>query len=53
MAVTKAKPKLDHALASVPLFEGLSKRQLKRLASSAEVVDYMAGALGRPRGRRR
>lgn len=44
MAVTKAKPKLDHALASVPLFEGLSKRQLKRLASSAEVVDYMAGA---------
>lgn len=43
MAETK-KPKLDHALASVTLFEGLSKRQLKRLAASAEVVDYMAGA---------
>lgn len=44
MADLKNKPKLDHALASVPLFEGLTKRQLKRLAGSAEVVDYMAGA---------
>jgi len=44
VADLKTKPKLDHALASVPLFEGLTKRQLKRLAGSAEVVDYMAGA---------
>lgn len=38
-----AKPKLEVALAAVPLFEGLSKRHLKRVASAAEVVNYMAG----------
>lgn len=38
-----AKPKLEVALAGVPLFEGLSKRQLKRIASAAEVVNYMDG----------
>ncbi len=37
------KPKLDAALASVPLFEGLTKRQLKKVSEVAEVVDYMAG----------
>jgi CRP-like cAMP-binding protein len=43
MAVAKTKPKLDAELASVPLFEGLTKRQLKKVAEAAEVVDYMAG----------
>ncbi len=38
-----AKPRLEVALAAVPLFEGLSKRQLRRLASAAEIVDYMEG----------
>lgn len=38
-----AKLRLEVALAAVPLFEGLSKRQLKRLASAAEVVNYMEG----------
>jgi cAMP-binding proteins - catabolite gene activator and regulatory subunit of cAMP-dependent protein kinases len=38
----KPNPKLDNALASVPLFEGLTKRQLRKLATTAEVVDYMA-----------
>ena len=39
-----AKPKLDSVLAGVPLFEGLSKRHLKKLASLAEKADYMEGA---------
>ena len=38
-----AKPKLEPLLEPVPLFEGLSKRQLKKVAAVAEVVDYMAG----------
>lgn len=38
-----AKPKLEVALAAVPLFDGLSKHQLKRLAATSEVVNYMAG----------
>jgi CRP/FNR family cyclic AMP-dependent transcriptional regulator len=42
--VAKPNAKLDAALASVPLFEGLTKRQLKKLTANAEVVDYMAGA---------
>jgi CRP-like cAMP-binding protein len=37
-----AKPKLDDVLALVPMFRGLSKRQLKHLASLCEVGDYMA-----------
>ncbi|HEY7667215.1 MAG TPA: cyclic nucleotide-binding domain-containing protein [Actinomycetota bacterium] len=32
------------ALAAVPLFEGLSKRQLKQIADLAEIAQYMAGA---------
>jgi len=42
--VVKPNAKLDAALAGVPLFEGLTKRQLKKLTANAEVVDYMAGA---------
>lgn len=38
-----AKVKLEPVLAAVPLFEGLSKRQLKKLTSAGELVDYMAG----------
>ncbi len=38
-----AKQKLEPLLAPVPLFEGLSKRQLKKVADVAEAVDYMAG----------
>ncbi len=37
------KPKLDPILAAVPLFEGLSKRQLKDLASLAELAQYLQG----------
>ena len=36
-----AKPKLDTVLAAVPLFEGLSKKQLKQVAGLAEVANYM------------
>jgi CRP-like cAMP-binding protein len=36
-----ANRKLDAVLAAVPLFEGLSRRHLKRLANDAEVADYM------------
>jgi CRP/FNR family transcriptional regulator, cyclic AMP receptor protein len=36
--------KLDAVLAYVPLFRGLSKRQLKHLASLCELADYMADA---------
>jgi len=37
------KPKLDEILGSVPIFQGLSKRQLRQVAAVSEVVDYMAG----------
>lgn len=37
-----AKPKLESVLELVPMFRGLSKRQLKHLASLCEVGDYMA-----------
>lgn len=36
--------KLNDVLTYVPLFRGLSKRQLKHLAGLFEVADYMAGA---------
>ena len=39
-----ATVKLDAVLAYVPLFRGLTKRQLKHLASLCDVADYMAGA---------
>lgn len=39
-----AKPKLDVVLASIPLFEGLSKRHLKQIAALASVDNYMEGA---------
>lgn len=32
------------ALAAVPLFDGLSRRQLKQIADLAEIANYMAGA---------
>ena len=38
-----AKPKMETLLATTPIFEGLSKRQLKQIANDIEVVDYMAG----------
>jgi CRP/FNR family cyclic AMP-dependent transcriptional regulator len=38
-----AKAKLETVLAAVPLFQGLTKRQLKRLAAITEVVEFMAG----------
>lgn len=38
-----AKPKLEPVLAAVPLFEGLTKKQLKQVAGLAEVVNYMEG----------
>jgi CRP-like cAMP-binding protein len=39
-----SKPKLDVVLASIPLFEGLSKRHLKQIAAIATVDNYMEGA---------
>jgi CRP-like cAMP-binding protein len=36
--------KLDVVLASVPLFEGLSKRHVKQIAALATVDNYMEGA---------
>ena len=39
-----ANVKLDSVLAAVPLFDGLSKRHLKRLAGVSDVADYMADA---------
>jgi CRP/FNR family cyclic AMP-dependent transcriptional regulator len=39
-----AKPKLDSMLAAVPLFEGLSKHQLKQVAKLATLVEHPAGA---------
>jgi CRP/FNR family transcriptional regulator, cyclic AMP receptor protein len=37
-----ANVKLDSVLAAVPLFEGLSKRHMKRLAGVADVANFMA-----------
>jgi CRP/FNR family cyclic AMP-dependent transcriptional regulator len=39
-----AKPKIENVLASIPLFEGLSKRHVRKIASLAEIADYMEGA---------
>jgi len=39
-----AKIKLETVLGYVPLFRGLTKRQLKHLASLCDVADYMADA---------
>ena len=39
-----ATTKLEAVLAYVPLFRGLTKRQLKHLAGLCEVADYMADA---------
>ena len=39
-----AKIKLETVLGYVPLFRGLTKRQLKHLASLCDVAEYMAGA---------
>ena len=39
--MAKAKP--EALLATIPLFEGLSKKQLKQIAADSEIVDYMAG----------
>jgi CRP/FNR family cyclic AMP-dependent transcriptional regulator len=39
-----ATVKLETVLSYVPLFRGLSKRQLKHLASLCDVADYMADA---------
>lgn len=40
----RSNKQLTSALATVPLFEGLSKRQLKLVAELADVASYMAGA---------
>lgn len=37
-----AHAKLDAVLETVPLFEGLPKRHLKRLGNEAEVAEFMA-----------
>jgi CRP/FNR family cyclic AMP-dependent transcriptional regulator len=42
--VAKPKQKLEPVLAAVPLFEGLSKRHLKKLAGLAEMANFMQGA---------
>ena len=34
--------KLDSVLAAVPLFDGLNRRHIKRLANLSEVADFMA-----------
>jgi CRP-like cAMP-binding protein len=39
-----ATTKLEDVLAFVPLFRGLTKRQLKHLAGLMDVADYMADA---------
>jgi CRP-like cAMP-binding protein len=41
---TVAKPKIENVLGSIPLFEGLSKRHVRKIASLAEIADYMEGA---------
>ena len=40
-----ATVKLEVVLSYVPLFRGLTKRQMKHLASYCEVADYMADAV--------
>lgn len=42
--MAKPKQKLEPVLAAVPLFEGLSKRHLKKLAGLAEMANFMEGA---------
>ena len=37
-----AKPKLETVLATVPIFEDLSKRQLRQVAAVSELAEYMA-----------
>jgi CRP/FNR family cyclic AMP-dependent transcriptional regulator len=39
-----AKPKHDVLLEAIPLFAGLSKRQLKKVAAIGEIVEYLGGA---------
>jgi CRP-like cAMP-binding protein len=39
-----AKPKLEPVLASIPIFQGLSKRHLRQVAGIAGVANYMEGA---------
>src|SRR5688500_2715629 len=41
--VTLAKSKLDAVIATVPLFESLSKRHLKKVAGLTSTVEYNAG----------
>lgn len=36
---------MEHVLANVPLFEGLSRRHLKHLTGISEVQNYMEGAV--------
>jgi CRP/FNR family transcriptional regulator, cyclic AMP receptor protein len=38
-----ANRKLDTVLSAVPLFDGLNRRHLKRLAAASEVADFMSG----------
>ena len=38
-----AKPRLDATLAAVPLFDGLSRRQLKQVARLASLVEHPEG----------
>ena len=42
--MAKPKQKLEPVLAAVPLFEGLSKRHLKKVAALAEMANFMEGA---------
>jgi CRP/FNR family transcriptional regulator, cyclic AMP receptor protein len=42
--VAKPKQKLEPVLAAVPLFEGLSRRHLKKVADVAEMANFMQGA---------
>jgi CRP/FNR family transcriptional regulator, cyclic AMP receptor protein len=42
--VAKPKQKLEPVLEAVPLFEGLPKRHLKKLATLAELANFMEGA---------
>lgn len=40
----KGSTKLEDVLAMVPMFRGLSAKQVKKVASLCEVADFMAGA---------
>ncbi|MGH2629263.1 MAG: cyclic nucleotide-binding domain-containing protein [Actinomycetota bacterium] len=42
--MAKPKQKLEPVLAAVPLFEGLSKRHLRKVAALAEMANFMEGA---------